>query len=190
MLSNAQKEINKEFTFTKASKEENFTFKVDDNSKKVIINFEGEISQGSLRIKITDPNGNKVSGFSLVCSGSINTGSAYSSGSNSRSRNRSRSRSRSSSSSSSSSGSSSSSNVSVNSTDGDVSISVDIGDSDTIKIKNSKTHIYTYQSTVSDDGEARGVINKEIKNPTPGIWKFSIQPKNTSGKLTGKITYK
>lgn len=194
ILSNAQKEkigVDKVFTFDENNKTKSFTFNVAKGTKEIKINFEGNISTGGLKVKIMDPDGNQVSGFSLETSKSKtkSTNYSYSSNSDERSRNRNerdcdedRARSRSSARSSSSSSSRSSSRA----------VSVEINDSDSVitetKIRN--THIYTNQKTETGNAGARGVINKEITNPTEGVWKFTVYPDDTSGHLVAKITYK
>ncbi|MCP4180497.1 MAG: hypothetical protein GY756_22270, partial [bacterium] len=52
---------------------------------------------------------------------------------------------------------------------------------------------YSYnfrRKTESNSEGARGVLNKDIKNPTPGDWVFIIYPDDASGKLSAEITYK
>jgi methionine-rich copper-binding protein CopC len=182
MLSNAQKEkagVNKEFTFDETSKTESFTFAVNEGTKELKINFEGNISEGSLKVKITDPDGNKISGFSLKSSKSKNESYSSSSSSNSNSQSSSRS--------SSSSRASASSRSSAS-----TSVTVDVNDADSVIITETdiNSHIYTTQKTETNNSRARGVLNKTITNPTQGVWKFSIYPDDASGKLSAKITYK
>lgn len=58
----------KEFSINEDSKREAFTFEVKEGTKELIIDFEGIISTGGLKVKITDPEGNQISGFSLKAS--------------------------------------------------------------------------------------------------------------------------
>ena len=58
----------KEFSFNKDSKKETFTFEVKEGTKELVLDLEGVISTGSLKVKIINPEGNQVSGFSLKTS--------------------------------------------------------------------------------------------------------------------------
>ena len=209
----------KEFSFNENSKKEGFTFEVKEGTKELIIDFEGVISTGGLKVKITDPEGNQVSGFSLKASKNRTRTFSYDLDAGStdaekkekaekaekdkkeveearetretrqvrevraearEARASGRSSSRSSTSSSSSSSNSSSS----------VSVSVETDESGHSVTKTNKTHIYTKEKTETSESGARGVINKEITNPVPGTWEFTIYPDDAEGKLSAKIMYK
>ena len=186
-ISNAQKvELNKEFSFDENSKTESFTFKVEKGTKKLNIDLEGIISKGGLKVKILDPDGKQVSGFSLETSKSKDKSYNSSSDSGKKEKQSSSSSSRSSENASVSVRASSSSRSSSSSNSNSASVAVNSsGESET-----HNTHIYTKEKTENNDAGARGVINKEITNPTEGTWKFTIYPDNTSGHLTTKISYK
>jgi hypothetical protein len=206
MLSFAQNEkvgVDKDFTFDENSKTETFTFEVKKGTKKININFEGTISKGGLKVKITDPDGNKISGFSLKTSrsGTRTLSYSYSSDSDDKTRAEDSERAGSSSSSSKSANASSSSRSSASASSSSssrsrassrTSVRADVNNPDSLIINNSKTneYIYTNNKTENDKAGARGVINKEITNPTVGVWKFTIYPNDTEGQLVAKITYK
>jgi hypothetical protein len=175
-----QSEITKDFEFTKSSKTQTIDFDVASGVDNLLMEFEGKLTKGSMKIKIIDPEGNVITGFSLVCSnegGNANVfGNANSSGDVSTS---STSISSSGSSSSSSSSSSAKSTVSTQSSNEKKKMSK--------SKRNKETGYNTFQTIESDETGARGVMNKIIENPQPGKWKYSIITDDASGELSAKI---
>ena len=180
MISGAQdvkSGVDKNFTFDETSKTEKFTFTVDEDTKKLIIDFNGNISQGTLKVDITDPYGNKITGFMLRTSGSTkegrSTGKSYSYSENENS----------------SSSTRSSSSSRSRSTEVTETVKVTNDDVNTTEINVINNYIVITENTESNSKGARGVINKQIENPAEGVWEFTIRPNNASGKLSATIIY-
>ncbi|MBI9067699.1 MAG: hypothetical protein JEZ09_10435 [Salinivirgaceae bacterium] len=191
----------------KTSKTETIEFEVKKGVEELEMNFEGNISQGSLKLTLRNPKGYKASGFSLLSSGSKHSPSSRESISAKadkelseereraeKSKSSSYSSSSSSSSKSSSSASSSSSSTSVSyDSDSDTGVSIDVNvtkDNGDEKKTNIKRRDKSVVKTESNEEGARGVMKKTIKKPESGIWIVSIELENVKGELSAKIAEK
>ncbi len=173
-LSLAQKgvaSIDKEYEWTEAIKDETLYLDVSKKSSSLAMAFAGTIEKGNLKVSIFNPDGEKIPGFILV---SEVTGA----GTNKNTivtvidDDKLSSTTATSSKGSSTTVSSSSSSASSSSSSSGIS---------------SDKDSYSYSTTTTGNKGTKGVMNKVISDPAPGLWKVVISLKKVSGKLTVNI---
>lgn len=187
------KSFEKDFDWKAANETKTFYVNVQKGSDRLKMNFSGRISEGAFMMNAYDPEGNKVGGFSLVCSGADGThvhvnvtdgevGHTHvheGHGENG-------------------------TNININ-TNGSNTTTVttttttttsDDDDEYHVKAKSKKKRKkkgknknYQYSTTSSDGSskESKGVMKKTFSEPMPGKWKFVLEAKEVTGKVTADV---
>lgn len=191
---NGVKSFDEDFNWEKASETKTIYVDVEKGAKKVDINFEGEISQGSLHLTAYDPEGNKVAGFTLISSGAENSSWVTEEG-ESRSTPNSKVHVKTSEGSGSNSNSSihidsdsdsgSGSSVTVTSSKGETKVKSKSKNKNKNKNKDGKG--YSVSTSSSDSKGAKGLMRKMISDPAPGQYKFVLEVVDVTGTLSAEI---
>lgn len=165
----AEKKCNKTFEWDGDTHFETIYIDIKNGSSSMIVNLVGTVKKGKLEVSLIDPDGEKIPGFLLVSDGSSDDSLfENSSGSNQVT---------------TSTSSGTSTTVSTNSATSSTSIS----SSGKSNGKNNATDSYVYSTSNDLFGEAKGVMNKIITDPTTGKWKVIISAKNVKGNLVVSI---
>lgn len=194
--------IKKTITWNRSYGERTFTFEVKKGTKLLTMNFEGEISEGAMKLSLKNPKGYKLSGFSLLTSDGVYQPTSKQmlkekadrdlehervrAAQRSREREKARANRYTYSSSSSSNTHWSSNSYSV-STATEEGVNVEVNNTADSTVINNEVGIRKNDKSVikteaTDEG-ARGEMNKEIENPEPGFWSIIIGVNQTSGLL-------
>ena len=186
----------KEFDWQKTNASKTILIDVKNGTKLLEMDFEGNITEGDLHVTVYDPEGNRVTGFSLVTSDSdgedihieSSDGNSNISITNTNSNSNSNSNSDSGSKVSvvSSASSSGYRNVSVESKSKNKGKNKGKGKNKN-KNKNKDSTEYTVSANDSESKTAKGIMHKQILTPMSGKWKFVIEIKNVSGTMSADI---
>jgi hypothetical protein len=167
----AEEKCDKVYEWDGEDQSETIYISIKKESASMIVNLVGTVKKGKLEVSLISPDGEKIPGFLLVSDGSSDESLfEEASGTNQVT---------------TSASSVTSTTVSTSST----SSSTRIGSSGKKngKGKNNTTDSYVYSTSEDLFGEAKGVMNKVITNPTPGNWKVVISAKKVNGKLVVSI---
>lgn len=194
-LSFGQSSVDKEFNWDDSDETKTLYIDVKNGVDKLEMDFDGRISKGSLLITAYDPAGNKVGGFSLVCSKDGNDVNVHVDVSGSgdsethvHSNGNSHTHINTNSNSNSNSNTNTTSSSSTTTTTTTTTISSDkdkVKKKKKIKRKSKKGMDYSYVNT--DDQGAKGVMKKVINNPEAGKWKFVLETKSVTGELSAEL---
>ena len=175
--------LDQEFNWNNEDETKTIYVDIKKGADKIKMHFEGNISQGDLQVTAYDPEGNKVSGFTLVCSnsdsGSTNVQVQTSGGTNVNI------------------GSGTNNNIVVESDTGNtvtVSTTGKVKSKNKSKSKHKHKNVekngkgsYSVTSTSSNNKGAKGVMGKSITDPAPGKWKFVIEVEGVTGSLDAEV---
>ena len=198
---NPVKSFKEDLKWNKATETKTIILDVKKGAKIIEMEFEGNITEGTLEVIAFDPEGNKVAGFSLVATGEENSnvevealdwangeGEAWETKDGETwSTTNSNSNSNSNSNTNSNSDSDGESEISVTSGSGSNSSSVRIKSKSKNKNKNKTSKGYSVVSTSSDSKSAKGMMKKKLSDPIPGNWKIVLTLENVTGNLMADI---
>jgi len=182
--------IDEDFNWNASDESKTLYVKVKPGADKLTMNFDGRISEGAFFMTAYDPEGNKVGGFSLVCSGendvNINIDVAENGSTrtevhtdghshthvNTNTNNNSNIRS-----------TTTTTTTTTRTTDGEEKTKVKSKSKQKSKQKGTRESIHTD----SDGKGSKGVMKKTISDPIAGNWKFVLEAKAVTGTLSAKI---
>ncbi len=189
MGQNAKRSIDENFSWDTSNETKTIYMKVDNGARKITMDFDGHISEGAFNLTAYDPEGNKVGGFSLVCSSGEGTHVHVdvTEGNHQHTHVHTDGNSTHSSHSDSNHGSNTRSTSSTTTTT-EVTSDGKLKTKSKSKSKKKGKGEYSYSSSNSDSKGSKGVMKKTISDPDAGKWKFVLEASKVTGTLTARVT--
>jgi len=201
---NAQTRIDTTMVLSSSTETKSIPVSVKSGVDYLTFGVEGEISTGSVTVKIYDPNGKKQSGFQLKTSGATGgskgkskekskggkaSGTTIQTDEDGGSSTISISSAAGATAISSSSGSNKNSNSNTNSNTSTISVGSGDNKTEVVAGTSGTNSQYAYTTSTFEKG-AKGVLEEVMSNPAPGTWRVEIVTENVSGEVQLKIKQK